>query len=151
MERKGLHFPGLYSDTFHQCYHLRMHIIQILLSYYVRTNCSLQAYSLLHYASFTPVQFHQPLMSSTRLNPARQHEDAESLSSRGWKIKLQGPVTLIALLLSTSSMESRASTLKLGNFYGKEQKDMAMVFVQELYYSKAWFRSSSFLCYFPGR
>jgi len=71
-------------------------------------------------------------MSSSRLKPARQHEDAGSSSSRGWKIKLQGSAALIAVFLSTASMKSRARycTLKLGHFYSKEQKDVVMVFVQ---------------------
>lgn len=43
-QKKDFTFPGLYSDTFHQLYLLRVHRRQIVLSYYVRTNCSLQAW-----------------------------------------------------------------------------------------------------------
>lgn len=109
--------------------------------------------SLLHYASFTLVQFYWALMGSTRLKPAWQHEDARSSPSRGWKIKLQGPAALIAVHLSTASMKSRARycTSKLGHFYSKEQKDVVMIFVQYLCYSRSWFGSIRFLWRRPGR
>lgn len=85
--------------------------------------------SLHCYACFTLVQFYWALMSSTRLKPAWQHEDAGSSSSRGWKIELQGPAALIAVLPSTTSMKSKARhcTLKRGYFQGKEQKDVVKV------------------------
>lgn len=88
--------------------------------------------TLFHYASSTLMQFYWPLMGSTRLKAAQQHEDAGSLPSRGWKIKVQAPAALIVMLLSTALMESRATCciLKLGYLYGKEEKDMVMVLVQ---------------------
>lgn len=85
--------------------------------------------SLHRYASFTLVQFYWALMSSTRLKPAWQHEDAGSSSSREWKIELQGPAALIAVLPSTASMKSKARhcVLKCGYFQGKEQRDVVKV------------------------
>lgn len=85
--------------------------------------------SLHHYASFTLVQFYWALMSSTRLKPAWQHEDAGSSSSEGWEIELQGPAALLAVLASTASVKSRAwhCTLKHGYFQGKEQKVIVKV------------------------
>lgn len=85
--------------------------------------------SLHHYANFTLVQFYWALMSCTRLKPAWQHEDARSSSSRGWKIELQCPAALIAVLPSTASMKSRAihCTSKHGYFQGKKQRDVVKV------------------------
>lgn len=71
-QKKGLHFPGLYSDTFHQRYHLRVHIRQIVLSYYVRTNCSLQVWFSAPLCQFyaaaillSPDELHQTKASMT--------------------------------------------------------------------------------------